>query len=173
MAAVALAVAATASARVARPQQPLSDIAVKAAFLTKFPEFVGWPPTVAGRSGSLALCLSPSHPFGSTIHELAKGLTIGRHRLVIRDLRQTDAVTNCQVLFVAPSDREFLLRADRLPILTVGDQSGFCQMGGVVNLRVVDGRVRFEISVTQARRAGLTIDSQLIRLAVAVHGGER
>ena len=59
-----------------------------------------------------------------------------------------------------------------LPVLTIGDEIDFCLTGGIINLQVIDGRVRFEISLTQARRANLKIESQLLRLATRLHGGQ-
>jgi hypothetical protein len=55
--------------------------------------------------------------------------------------------------------------------LTVGDERGFVDEGGMIALRVVDGRVRFDVNVTAARRAGLRLSSQLLQLAMSVRGG--
>jgi hypothetical protein len=46
-------------------------------------------------------------------------------------------------------------------------------MGSVLNFVIVDKRVRFEISLTAAERAGLKISSELLSVAVRVHGGRR
>ena len=43
--------------------------------------------------------------------------------------------------------------------------------GGMVALRVVGGRLRFDIDAAAARKAGLRISSQLLRLALSVRGG--
>ena len=78
---------------------------------------------------------------------------------------------NCDVVYVAPGDLSLLDTVANLPILTVGDQPNFCQRGGIINLLVLDGRVRFEIDLSRARRSGLKMDSQLLRLASKVYGG--
>jgi hypothetical protein len=41
----------------------------------------------------------------------------------------------------------------------------------MIALRVVNGRVRFDVNVDNARRAGLRISSQLLNLALTVRGG--
>jgi hypothetical protein len=64
-----------------------------------------------------------------------------------------------------------MARFASLPTLTVGDYPEFLNEGGVVYLRMVGGRVRFEVNVAAARRSGLHLSSQLLRLAMAVHGG--
>ena len=52
-----------------------------------------------------------------------------------------------------------------LPVLTVGDQNGFVQAGGMIGLRVEDSRVRFDVNLAAAQRAGLTLNSQMLKLA--------
>jgi hypothetical protein len=53
-------------------------------------------------------------------------------------------------------------------ILTVGEIQGFPDDGGVINFRLEDSRVRFEINLEAAGRAHLRISSRLLSLAQAV-----
>ena len=52
----------------------------------------------------------------------------------------------------------------------VWDMSCLEQVCGICTM-VIDGRVRFEIDLSRARRSGLKMDSQLLRLASKVYGG--
>ena len=153
------------------PAQRIPEAEVKAALIRRFPEFVEWPASAPPSPAPLTLCFSPSHAFGSVLPQLNKGPEIRGRAVVIRELRKGDHSGGCHVLYVAPADQDLLQRALTLPILTVGDQVDFCPLGGVVNLRVIGGRVRFEINLTRARRVGLTVDSQLLRLASRLYGG--
>lgn len=155
----------------AQAQVQVSDRNVKAAFLVRFADFVTWPED--SQSRLFTLCLSPSHNFGSAVATTAKGTVVRGRPMEVRHLRPAESVANCQLLYVAPADEHLLPLTRRRPILTVGERQGFCQRGGVINLRVVDDRVRFEVSLAQAKAAGLLVDSQLLRLAVAVHGGRQ
>lgn len=152
-------------------QAQVSDRSVKAAFLVRFADFVTWPDEAQSRAFNV--CLSPSHEFGPSVAATAKGAMVRGRPMVVRQLRSGDSVSDCQLLYVAPSDEQLLPLSRRHPILTVGEGQGFCERGGVINLRVVDDRVRFELSLTHARAVGLSIDSQLLRLALAVHGGRQ
>ena len=58
------------------------------------------------------------------------------------------------------------------PILTVGDMPQFAASGGMIEFVTVNNRVRFEVNVTAAERAGLTLSSELSRVAVAVRRSE-
>ncbi|HUR21887.1 MAG TPA: YfiR family protein [Vicinamibacterales bacterium] len=152
-------------------QAPRQEVAVKADFVLRFPEFVEWPMTEPnGRP--VSLCLSPSHPFGPNVQASVMGQPRGR-RIIVRELKDSEPVRACDVVYVAPADLSLLDTVADLPILTVGDQPDFCQRGGMINLLVIDGRVRFEIDLSRARRSGLKMDSQLLRLASKVFGGMR
>ena len=70
-------------------------------------------------------------------------------------------------------DRRLLRAARDRPILTVGEDDRFLHEGGIIAFRVVDRRVRFDVDLAHARRAGLRLDVQLLRLARQVHGGPR
>ena len=55
-------------------------------------------------------------------------------------------------------------------VLTVGEDGAFTQCGGIINFVKEDNRVRFEVNVTAAERAGLKISSRLLALARIVKG---
>ena len=54
------------------------------------------------------------------------------------------------------------------PVLVVTDEADALAAGSMVNFVIADGRVRFEVSLTSAARAGLKISSQLLAVAVRV-----
>jgi hypothetical protein len=151
-------------------QRPLPDVSVKAAFVSRFPEFVEWPASAHHAGSPVVVCLSGSHPFGDAVQALLRGAVI-RHRPVeVRVLWSSDAA-GCHLLYVANDDIGLLRAVRGRPVLTVGDRDDFIALGGIINLRVIAERVRFEVNLAESRRAGLTIDSQLLGLAVAVFGG--
>ncbi|PYV15768.1 MAG: hypothetical protein DMG21_14080 [Acidobacteria bacterium] len=49
--------------------------------------------------------------------------------------------------------------------LTVGESAGFAGLGGVINLTVEENKLRFEVNLDAAERAGLKISSKLLSLA--------
>jgi hypothetical protein len=53
-------------------------------------------------------------------------------------------------------------------VLTVGDTPRFLDQGGMIRFVLDGARVRFEVNLTSARAAGLTLSSDLLRVATAV-----
>ncbi len=58
-----------------------------------------------------------------------------------------------------------------LPVLTVSDGKGFSLAGGIIELYVEGGRMRFAINVDAAERSGLRLSSRLLGLAKIVRNG--
>jgi hypothetical protein len=52
-----------------------------------------------------------------------------------------------------------------LPVLTVSDGERFSEAGGIIELYIDGGRIRFAINVDAAERSGLRLSSRLLGLA--------
>ena len=158
-------------------QGTAAEYQLKAAFVSKFPEFTEWPEAALDGRDTVDLCVARPNPFGTALSELVTGEVLRGRRLVTRDIDSPAAIDHCQVLFVSglpPNARRLLLaRAATLPMLTVGDYPAFLDEGGIVSLRIVAGRVRFDVNVEASSRVGIRLGSQLLRLAANVRGGTR
>lgn len=147
----------------------LGEYQAKAAFLYNFTKFVEWPPQVfATPAAPLQICVLGDDPFGASLDALAERSTQGR-ALVIRRVATPGQGAACQILFIAASEEarlpQLLAALAARPVLTVADVPGFAEAGGMINLSVDESRVRMEINVEAAQRAGLRISSQVLRLA--------
>jgi hypothetical protein len=155
--------------------QPLAAVTrVEAAFLSKFPQFVEWPSAALADRPTLDVCVANPDPFGSELDDLLAGETVYGRSIAVRRVDRARDLDGCHVLFLSrrPGRRDPLLDAARSrPILTVGDQDDFLDQGGIIRLRVVAGRVRFDVNPSAAEAVGLRISSQLLQLALTVAGG--
>jgi hypothetical protein len=152
-------------------QSPVDPLRVKAAFFYRFAEFVDWPQPAASRP-SIELCVLEPNPFDGDLTRIVDGQRLRGRPFAVRELRRGQPVDGCDELFFPASSRRYarpLLRAlGERPVLTVGDYDGFLDDGGLIALRIAEGRVRFDIDRQRAERAGLRLDPQLLRLALTV-----
>ena len=58
-------------------------------------------------------------------------------------------------------------------MLTVGESAAFAQQGGIITFVLQDDRLRFDIDMDAATRAGLHISAQLQKLARTVKSGRQ
>jgi YfiR/HmsC-like len=162
-----------ASAGIAAAADVTNENRIKAAFLYKFPQFVEWPSGALEGRRTFDLCVLGPNPFGTVLNDLTAGEVLGGRPFAVRRV-DADAARGCQVLFLPEANhaREAVLRGvATLPVLTVSDAPAFLDEGGIIQLRVVGGRIRFDISVAAATRAGLRLSAQLLQLADTVRGG--
>jgi hypothetical protein len=156
-------------------QQTALETRLKAAILSKLPQFVEWPSQAVVNRPSLDLCVIGDDAMAADLHDLVSGETIGGLPMAVRSVAPDDNVDHCHVLFVSAQrlagTRAAVRRASSQPVLTVSDDERFLDYGGIVRIRDVDGRLRFDINAGAARRAGLRISAQLLQLAAIVRDG--
>jgi hypothetical protein len=147
--------------------QPTEE-AVKAAFLTKFANYVGWPAGAQPAPGApFMLCILGPDPFGRTIDQAAGGQQVDRHPIAVRRIAGADSAGGCHIVFVRGASVQILTALAGRHVLTVTDQRGG-QARGMVHFVIDQGRVRFHIDEAAAARGGLSINSRLLALALTV-----
>ena len=154
------------------PPQPTREYLIKAAILYNFAKFTRWPDTAfADAQAPLRLCVLGADPFGDALATV-EGKRVGQRTLRTVHITRTGEAKGCHLLFVSASEephlQQILGAVDGQPMLTVADWPGFANAGGVINLKTVQDRSRFEVNVAAAERAGLKLSAKLLRLASVV-----
>ena len=165
--ALGLLAVATLGAADVRADDTLDQARLKAAFVLNFMKFTAWPEQRTPDARTLTLCATDGHPLAGQLHELEGRDVRG---LGVRLVHHTgNDVQPCDVVFVTAADAPTLQALQRAtaarPILTISDRAGFIDRGGMIEMKLVNGRTRFDINLAAARAAGLTLSSQLLQLA--------
>lgn len=145
---------------------------VKVAFLFNFARFTDWPARAfQAPMTPLRFCVLGEDPFGAPFDAIANKEVRGRPVTVDRVAAAGDAA-RCHVLYVSGSENrrlaEILESVRGRPVLTVAEMADFAKSGGIINLKTVDNRIRFEVNLTAARQAGLRFSSRFLNLATIV-----
>ncbi len=154
--------------------QSLGENDAKAAFVLKLVNFVQWPSEARG-TADLVIGFIGADATSDALQRQTSGKSVDGRRVVVRRLGADGDLKACQVIFVGYSERKnipsVLERVRGSSVLTVGESDGFDQHGGMVNLLLSDGRIRFEVNPHAAERAHLQISSRLLSLATIVADG--
>jgi hypothetical protein len=160
---------------------------VEAAYLSNFGRFVEWPARTGAAAGqpnagqlnagqpnndAFFVCVLGQDSFVPLLEAALKGETIGVAPMVAKRISGPEEATGCRILVIG-SARDSQLNAvlaalGTSNILTVSDMPGFTRRGGMIQFVLSGNRVRFEINLTAAQRAGLTLSSELLKVAVAI-----
>jgi hypothetical protein len=145
---------------------------LKAGYIFNFAKFVEWPSLAA--TDTLTICFLGGLGIRDAFVASSDGKQVGTHPVVARVVGAKSA-PGCQLLFVAadsPAPSE-LLNGSSGAVLSVGEERDFTHKGGVIGLFTEDNRLRFNINLDNARRAGLKISSSLLQLASRVEETSR
>ncbi len=165
--------AASAALPNAHAQSPeVREYQIKAAFIYNFLKFVDWPrDALPDGSETINICVLRDDPFADALESI-KGKTVKSRRVAVRRIEPGRELETCQVVFIGSSEGKRLPRVieslQGLNVLTVGEMDRFVELGGIINFFVQNNRLRFEINVNSAERAGLKLSSQLLSLAKVV-----
>jgi hypothetical protein len=157
------------TAQQSRPTAPQ----VKAAYLYNFGKFVRWP-SPPPSSDSFDICVLGKNPFGSTLASTVAGEKLDGKDIRVRNISNLPEAAHCRILFVSSSEesrlKPIMALAKQANLLTVSDVHGFAERGGMIELVNHEDRIRFQVNVNAVGEAGLTVSSELLKVAVKVIG---
>lgn len=158
----------------AAPPGASSEARIKAGIVFNLARAVDWPDpaTVAGTFVIGVLGTDDSDP---ALSDLA-GKDLHHRPCVVQDPLPPTSATDAQVVYISQSQQADLssllgMLAGR-PVLTVSEIGGFCEAGGMVQLRRDRNRILLRINRQAAEKAGLHLSSELLKVAELVKGGD-
>lgn len=145
------------------------EYGVKAVYLVRFAAFVQWP---AGRGGGgdtpIAICVIGRDPFGARLDTAANGQRVHGRPLVVRRLDYPAPLQPCDIVYVGRGADGLMRDAGAATGPLIVTDASASPHRGMIHFVVAEGRVRFHIDLRAAGRAGLTISSRLLNLALSV-----
>jgi hypothetical protein len=143
---------------------------LKAVFVFKLSHFVAWPgQSFADPGDPFVIGVLGSTEFTAQLEAAIRGESIDTHPLVVRRFRNVEEIEDCRILYMEHSQGDVLAqirpRLEAHATLTVSDMDDAARRGFIVQLSNEGNRIRLVINPDAARTAGLTISSNLLRLA--------
>jgi hypothetical protein len=146
---------------------------VKAAFLYKFLGYVEYPDSALPTTGEpLVIGVLGDDEVAEELRRISTGRSMNGRAVAVRKLRANDAPGKLHLLFIGDGDAadidKALAAVRQAPVLTVTETSRNLRQDSVINFRVVEERVRFEVSLDAAERNNLKLSSRLLAVAYKV-----
>ena len=152
------------------------DFQVKAAFLVNFPKFVDWKPgTFADTNTPIVVGIYGDDNMAGEFERMIEGgRAVEGRPIVLQRITSEQQITNCQVLFIARSERHrtkaVIEKTKGTGVLTVGETEDFLEEGGIINMVPRDRKIRLQVNLSVARDAQLNISARLLKVADVVKG---
>ena len=149
---------------------------VKAAFLYKFLGYAEFPPgSFSDGAAPLAIGVIGADELAAELNRIVAGRTVMARPVVVRIFREGDMPSGVHLLFIGGADGarvRSVLRAVRdAPLLSVSEADNGLLYGSVINFKIVDERVRFDVSLDAAERNSVKLSSRLLTVANHVQKG--
>jgi YfiR/HmsC-like len=149
-----------------------TDYDVKAAYLYNFGRFVEWPTSVTAKSDAFNVCILGQDPFGPALDATLANETIGGKSVTAKRISTPQEASGCHILFMSSTEdirlKKIIEALDKEAVLTVSDMPKFSQRGGMIQFVLEGKRVRFEVNLGAVQHAGLTLSSELLKVATEV-----
>jgi TonB family protein len=107
--------------------------------------------------------------FASVLRKTVDGRSIGSHPIVVRRLHADDDLKVCHLIFFRSSGRKQIQAAisglDGASVRLVGEDETFLRQGGMINLVLRHGKIRFDVDRAALDQGKLQLSAQLLALA--------
>lgn len=136
---------------------------LQASFISNFPAYVSWP---FHPKNQLFVGLIGSNPLSGAGRAYLRTHGYGGIQFVLEqaDVQNLDRY---QMLYIEGIDKKqvkaILKKIAKKPILTIGIEPDFLEMGGIVNFRIQGDAVNFFVSFANGEKAGLKINPYLAK----------
>lgn len=157
---------------VTHTRQPVAvpERRVKAAFLYKFLGYTEFPASAFADAGSpVVIGVIGAYELGAELGRIVAGRTVQSRPIVVKVMRDAEGACAVHMLFLGGNDnariRSVIRAAAPGPMLVVSETEDGLQQGSVINFRVVDERVRFDVSLEAAEKNSVKLSSRLLAVA--------
>jgi hypothetical protein len=148
---------------------------VKAAFLFKFGSYVEWPSgTFVSANSPFTIGVMDADALADELTTIVAGRNMDGRPVVVRKLHDGDPTVDLNIIFIGKAVNGklagILSPMKGRPTLAVTEADGALDVGSMINFVVVDGKVRFDVSLQPAAAGSLKISSRLLAVARKVMG---
>ncbi|MBC7499422.1 MAG: YfiR family protein [Herminiimonas sp.] len=154
----------------------VSEEGVKAAYLYRFLQYVDWPVGSFQRPDSpFVIGIVNNDDIADHLVKAVAGRSVNNRIVTVKKLHPGDGVAGINLLFVGNAEKQrlvqWLRQSKEHPMLVVSDADDALAKGSMINFRIVDERVRFEVALDPVEKSGLKLNSRILTVALSVIKG--
>jgi hypothetical protein len=155
--------------------QDVTEASLKAAFIYNFAKFTEWPQDAP--AATFNACVLGDNALREALERIVKGRQLSGRTISVAEVQPAGKLRACHLLYVSgamPAQVAAVVAAVRgSPVLTISDADDFAQQGGIAQMFVESGKMRFDLNLEVAKRSRLQLSSKLLVLAAHVREGHK
>ena len=146
---------------------------LQAVFLGRFAKFIEWPDE---KRDKFIITLIDENPFDNLLDDLYRDKTIHGKPIEIHYITKIEDISKTDILFITLDNQkdvqEAINYAQAHSILTISEQRGFAQRGGIIQLNFVMQKTHLKINYESSLKSKIKISSSLLAIAQEVIRGD-
>ena len=152
-------------------QTDSQEYILKAAFVSRFADYIEW--ANENETNNFTIGILGESSIAAPLNDIAKDKKIKNKSILIKSCKNLDDINSCQIIFVSKNyDTPIETIVSKLgnnPILLITEQKDACEKGAHINFLITDNKLKFEINLKAALKAGFKISSQLLQHAILIN----
>lgn len=151
---------------------------VKAAMLYKFLGYIEWPDAAfTSTTSPYVIAVYDADDIAEELIKITRNRTVNNRPIEIVDLSHLKALSSgIHMVFVGEVSqqqlRRVLAKAEKHPIVTVTDSDEGLTVGSTINLRLIEGRIRFDVSLADSQKRDIRVSARMLAVASSVEKGD-
>ena len=138
----------------------------------RFLGYVEWPSSSQTERDFYVIGVIGAPDIAEELAVIAADRRVNERNVVVRRMSAAEAPGDVDELFIGTSDlaqlQAITARLHNKPVLVVTQSEHALAHGSMVNFRVADDRLRFEVALDAAEQAGLRVSSRMLSVALQV-----
>lgn len=149
----------------------LSDVEIKAFHVYSFKDFFRWKEDKNKKTSTICV-FEREENLDSVGRSLIELIEKKNSPVKAKQNPPISDLEGCQIIYLDQSQepilKDILVKAKNHSVMTISDIKSFVRRGGMIGLIPRDEKIRFEVNILNAERAGIVIDVNLLGLAEQV-----
>jgi hypothetical protein len=152
--------------------QSVTEPSLKAAFIYGLAKFTEWPQDALPSTAIFSACVLGDSPIRDALERTVKGRLLLGRGISVSQVQVDGKLRSCHLLYVSgvtPAQVTVVVAAvGGAPVLTISDVDDFVRQGGIAQMFVENGKMRFDLNLEVAKRSRLDLSSKILALAAHV-----
>lgn len=148
-------------------QAETNEVKFNALYICNFAKYVIWPDSAK----EIIITVLGTDPVYDELTKIAQILK-GTNELTICSVNEIDSITKTHIIFIPSKNHGSLARVvtrfENKPVLIVTNRKGALEQGAGINLNNLYWKLRYEISMKNLSKHGLTSDPLLLKLGKVI-----
>jgi hypothetical protein len=142
---------------------------VEATFIASFMRYINWPGQESMKTITVGV-YAKNHKLTTELNQVINGKNVGLATINVIESESIADMQKCQMIFIpnvktVRFKKEFTTAAGK-PILTITEEQDYAPNYSIINFKVVNNRLSFQLNMNNAKQSKIGVSDRLIQMSI-------